>query len=100
MKWSVKDYFLKAGICHLATGDMVALARALESYRDLDPSFQSQREHLLLSDLMEAVEGGDQEVSHFPLPFSFSFPTLSPLPSSKIRQRKRLQQPEREQTQA
>ena len=20
MKWSVKDYFLKAGICHLATG--------------------------------------------------------------------------------
>ncbi|MCJ1338369.1 vesicular-fusion protein S17 [Bachmanniomyces sp. S44760] len=61
MKWSVKDYFLKAGICHLATGDMVALARALESYRDLDPSFQSQREHLLLSDLMEAVEGGDQE---------------------------------------
>lgn len=36
---SVKDYFLKAGICHLATTDMVALQRALESYRDLDPTF-------------------------------------------------------------
>ncbi|MCJ1411097.1 vesicular-fusion protein S17 [Ptychographa xylographoides] len=62
MKWSVKDYFLKGGICHLATGDMVATTRALESYRDLDPSFTSTREHQLLTDLAEAVEQGDQEV--------------------------------------
>ncbi|MCJ1472055.1 vesicular-fusion protein S17 [Lambiella insularis] len=62
MKWSVKDYFLKAGICHLASGDTVATSRALESYRDLDPSFPSTREHQLLVDLAEAVEQGDQEV--------------------------------------
>ncbi|KAL8736425.1 MAG: hypothetical protein Q9166_000217 [cf. Caloplaca sp. 2 TL-2023] len=62
MKWSVKDYFLKAGICHLASGDTVATSRALDSYRDLDPTFPSTREHQLLVDLAEAVEQGDQEM--------------------------------------
>ena len=61
MKWSVKEYLLKAGICHLASADMVATTRALESYRDLDPSFSQTREHQLLVDLAEAVEEGDQE---------------------------------------
>ncbi|KAL1850898.1 vesicular-fusion protein S17 [Paecilomyces lecythidis] len=61
MKWSVKDYFLKAGICHLASGDLVATNRALESYRDIDPTFASTREHQLLVDLVQAVEQGDQE---------------------------------------
>ncbi|KAL1999165.1 hypothetical protein VTN02DRAFT_4949 [Thermoascus thermophilus] len=61
MKWSVKDYFLKAGICHLATNDLVATNRALESYRDIDPTFASTREHQLLVDLVQAVEAGDQE---------------------------------------
>ncbi|MCJ1457590.1 vesicular-fusion protein S17 [Mycoblastus sanguinarius] len=62
MKWSVKDYFLKAGMCHLASNDMVATSRALGSYRDLDPTFASTREHQLLVDLSQAVEQGDQEV--------------------------------------
>ncbi|KAF2090354.1 vesicular-fusion protein Sec17 [Saccharata proteae CBS 121410] len=62
MKWSVKDYLLKAGICHLATNDMVGANRAFESYRDLDHTFASTREHQLLVDLAEAVEAGDQEV--------------------------------------
>jgi len=61
MKWSVKEYLLKAGICHLCSADMVATNRALESYRDLDPAFTSTREHQLLVDLTEAVEEGDQE---------------------------------------
>ena len=61
MKWSVKDYFLKAGICHLATFDMVALQRALDSYRDMDTTFAGTRECGLLVDLKECVEGGDQE---------------------------------------
>ena len=61
MKWSVKEYLLKSGICHLATGDVVATNRALESYRDLDPAFSQTREHQLLTDLAEAVEEGDQE---------------------------------------
>ncbi len=62
MKYSVKDYFLKAGLCHLAVGDMVATNRAFEKYRDIDPTFPSTREHQLLVDLAEAVEAGDQEV--------------------------------------
>jgi alpha-soluble NSF attachment protein len=62
MKWSVKDYFLKSGICLLAVGDMVATNRALEKYRDMDPTFTSTREHQLLVDLAEAVEQGEQEV--------------------------------------
>ncbi|KAL8869286.1 MAG: hypothetical protein Q9174_004384 [Haloplaca sp. 1 TL-2023] len=76
MKWSVKDYFLKAGICHLASGDMVATSRALESYRDLDPTFPSTREHQLLADLAEAVEQGDQEMFADKL---YSFDQLSKL---------------------
>jgi len=62
MKYSVKEYFLKAGICHLATGDMVGTARALESYQSLDPTFSATREYQLLADLQSAVEQGDGEV--------------------------------------
>jgi alpha-soluble NSF attachment protein len=61
MKWSVKDYFLKSGICLLAIGDPVGFNRAMEKYRDQDTSFASTREHQLLIDLAEAVAGGDQE---------------------------------------
>ena len=61
MKWSVKEYLFKAGLCHLASGDMVGVNRALQGYRDLDPTFASTREHQLLVDLVEAVEQGDQE---------------------------------------
>ncbi|KAK7430541.1 vesicular-fusion protein S17 [Neonectria magnoliae] len=61
MKYSVKDYLLKAGICHLASGDLVAAQRAVERYRDLDPSFAAQREHQLLIDLCESVEAKSQE---------------------------------------
>ncbi|KAI2037855.1 vesicular-fusion protein S17 [Ophidiomyces ophidiicola] len=61
MKWSVKDYFLKAGMCHLASKDLVATNRALQSYVDLDNTFLSTREHQLLVDLTQAVEQGDQD---------------------------------------
>ncbi|KAF7551850.1 hypothetical protein G7046_g7589 [Stylonectria norvegica] len=61
MKYSVKDYLLKAGICHLAGGDLVDSQRALEKYSELDPTFAAQREHKLLVDLCEAVEAKSQE---------------------------------------
>ncbi|UNI20084.1 vesicular-fusion protein S17 [Purpureocillium takamizusanense] len=61
MKYSVKEYLLKAGICHLASGDLVAAQRAIERYRELDPAFATQREHMLLVDLCEAVEAKSQE---------------------------------------
>lgn len=61
MRWSVKEYLLKAGICQLCTGDQVGVNAALDRYRDLDPSFTQQREHQLLVDLTQAVQDGDQE---------------------------------------
>lgn len=61
MRFSVKEYLLKAGICTLATGDMVGMNRALERYRALDNAFVQQREHQLLVDLTEAVEQSDGE---------------------------------------
>ncbi|KKK23952.1 hypothetical protein P175DRAFT_0503061 [Aspergillus ochraceoroseus IBT 24754] len=76
MKWSVKDYLLKAGICHLATNDLVAASRALENYREIDTTFASTREHQLLVDLVETVEQGDQEAFADKL---FQFDQLSKL---------------------
>lgn len=61
MRYSVKEYFLKAGICHLATGDLIGTNRALEKYRDMDPSFGTQREHQLLVDVIGTIENGDSE---------------------------------------
>lgn len=61
MKWSVKDYFLKAGICHLAAADTVATKRALEQYSELDNTFPGTREFMLLNDLVQCVEQGDQD---------------------------------------
>jgi alpha-soluble NSF attachment protein len=62
MRWSVKEYLLKAGICQLCTGDQVGVNAALDRYRDLDPSFVQQREHQLLVDLTQAVQDGDHDV--------------------------------------
>ncbi|OOF99413.1 hypothetical protein ASPCADRAFT_137857 [Aspergillus carbonarius ITEM 5010] len=76
MKWSVKDYFLKGGICHLATNDLVATNRALENYRDIDTTFASTREHQLLVDLVQTIEAGDQEAFADKL---FQFDQLSKL---------------------
>ncbi|TLD28398.1 hypothetical protein PspLS_03126 [Pyricularia sp. CBS 133598] len=61
MKYSVKDYFLKGGLCHLATKDMVSARRALEKYTEMDPTFPSTREYKLLADICESVEGNDRE---------------------------------------
>lgn len=61
MKYSVKDYLLKAGLCHLATKDMISATRALEKYSEMDPTFPSQREYKLLADICEAVSDNNRE---------------------------------------
>ena len=45
----------------ITSQDLVATNRALESYREVDPTFSSQREHQLLVDLVQTIEQGDQE---------------------------------------
>jgi len=59
LKWSVKDYFLRAGLCHLATGDLVGARKAIERYQDMDVTFSSQRECKLLTELLAASEAYD-----------------------------------------
>ncbi|KAK3387695.1 soluble NSF attachment protein [Podospora didyma] len=61
MKYSVKEYFLKAGLCIMATKDIVSTRRNLQRYAEKDPSFAGQREYQLLSDLTEAFDAGNQE---------------------------------------
>ncbi|KAK7206830.1 putative vesicular-fusion protein sec17 [Myxozyma melibiosi] len=60
-KWSVKDYFFRAGLCHIANKDIVAAKRSVEEYADADPSFFQTREFGLLQDIISAYEDGDQE---------------------------------------
>jgi alpha-soluble NSF attachment protein len=76
MKYSVKDYWMKAGICILATKDLVSSRRNLDRYREKDPSFASQREYQLLSDLIDSIDAGDQEVFTEKL---YTYNQMSPL---------------------
>jgi alpha-soluble NSF attachment protein len=76
MRWSVKEYLLKAGICQLCTGDQVGVNAALDRYRELDPSFVQQREHQLLVDLTQAVQDGDQDM--------FADKVFRPVPATSL----------------
>ncbi|ORY79943.1 soluble NSF attachment protein [Protomyces lactucae-debilis] len=60
-KWSVKDYYLRAGICHLCKNDSVAIKRAIEQYAAQDMTFASTREFQLLNELAGDVEAGDAD---------------------------------------
>lgn len=61
LRYSVKDYFFKAGLCQLCTGDVVAAQRALAKYNDIDPTFSSTREAQFLKSILGAVQAGDVE---------------------------------------
>ncbi|ORZ13403.1 soluble NSF attachment protein [Lobosporangium transversale] len=59
MKWSLKEYFLKAGLCHIATGDSVSAHNAVERYCDMDVTFSSTRECQFLQSILTAVDNSD-----------------------------------------
>jgi len=61
LKWSVKGYLLNAGVCHLATGDMPAIQKAIGRYEALDVTFQTTREGGLLRSLAAAMEAQDMD---------------------------------------
>ena len=61
LRFSVKNHLFKAGICHLATRDIIPVRRALEGYCELDPGFARERECQLLQDLTNAVENNDAD---------------------------------------
>ncbi|KAF9111227.1 hypothetical protein BGX27_005203 [Mortierella sp. AM989] len=59
MKWSLKEYFLKAGLCHIATGDSVSAHNAVERYCDMDVTFSSTRECQFLQSILGSVDNSD-----------------------------------------
>jgi len=61
LKYSVKEYFLKAGLCRLAEGDMVATKKAIERYSQLSSDFNGTREHKFLVQITEAFGNYDEE---------------------------------------
>ncbi|THH11205.1 hypothetical protein EW145_g800 [Phellinidium pouzarii] len=60
-KFSIKEYWLRSGLCALANSDSVTAKRNMERYANLDSTFSGTREAKLLSALIEAVESGDSE---------------------------------------
>jgi len=61
LKWSVKDYFLRAGICHLAGGEAGTAVSAVERYKSLDASFEGTREGTFLEAITRAYEAADAD---------------------------------------
>ena len=84
-RYSVKEYFLKAGLCHLckhvgahsvraasalldlcAPQDLVSFRRAMEHYGQQDNTFPSTRESKFLLAIGDSIEAGDQETLYVP----------------------------------
>eukprot|EP00871_Galdieria_phlegrea_P002344 jgi/Galph1/310/GphlegSOOS_G5079.1 len=61
LRYGAKEYLLRAGLCRICLGDEVGASRALQKYKDLDPSFVGSREAKLLEEVIKAVEEGDEE---------------------------------------
>jgi len=59
LKWGVKEYFMKAILCHLANNDLVSAQKAYEKYCEMDISFSTTREGKFVNDIMAAVEAYD-----------------------------------------
>ncbi|KAL5641128.1 hypothetical protein ACGC1H_001570 [Rhizoctonia solani] len=60
-KHSVKEYWLRAGLCALAMQDTVTARRNLAKYGQQDVTFPSTREAKFVNSLADAVEAGDRE---------------------------------------
>lgn len=58
-KYSVKEFYLNAGLCYLAIPDTAAATRALAYYAQQDPGFPTTQEGQFLHGLLEATDHGD-----------------------------------------
>jgi alpha-soluble NSF attachment protein len=61
MRWSVKDYLFKAGICYLANNDMVLTENKLQEFKKPDFQFESTRECAFLTALVQTMKDGDEQ---------------------------------------
>ncbi|KAG9126964.1 vesicular-fusion protein S17 [Ceratobasidium sp. 392] len=60
-KYSVKEYWLRAGLCALAMQDTVTARRNLSKYGQQDVTYPSTREAKFINSLIEAVDASDKE---------------------------------------
>lgn len=60
-QWSLKEYYLKKGLCELAATDAVAADRTLKEGQHEDPNFVDSREAILLQNLIECINENDAE---------------------------------------
>jgi len=60
-RWSVKDYFFKAGLCYLCNEDLVGAQAALQRFINMDATFESTRECQFLKNIMADYESNDVE---------------------------------------
>ncbi|WFD34889.1 vesicular-fusion protein S17 [Malassezia cuniculi] len=58
-KYSVKEFYLNAGLCYLAIPDNGAALRAMAFYAQQDPGFPTTQEGQFLHGIAEAAEHGD-----------------------------------------
>jgi alpha-soluble NSF attachment protein len=58
-RYSVKEYWLRAGLCALAMGDSVGCRRNITRYSSQDTAFPSTRECKFLGILTDAIEAND-----------------------------------------
>jgi len=61
LKFSVRNYLFNSFLCVLAKQDTVGASRALDKYKDMDPTFATQRECKLCEAILEACENLDVE---------------------------------------
>jgi len=59
LKFSVRNYLFNSFLCVLAKQDTVGAGRALDKYKDMDPTFSTQRECKLCEAVLEACENLD-----------------------------------------
>lgn len=62
LKYSAKEYFFRAGLCHLCV-DLYNAQKAVSKYEEMNPSFSDSRECRLLKLLIEKLE--EQDVDGF-----------------------------------
>jgi len=61
-KYSVKEYWLRSGLCALAMQDSITAKRNMTKYASQDTTFTSTREYKFILSLIEAIEANDPEM--------------------------------------
>ncbi|GAA5867051.1 hypothetical protein JCM5296_002736 [Sporobolomyces johnsonii] len=60
-RYGVKEYYMKAAMCWLATADVVSTKRAIDTYCSADPTFATTRECKFVNLIADAFDAGDAE---------------------------------------